>query len=444
MQPDNRAVSTVRELAKRGTEACFPNRWGWVEASVWTECMLAALDNGVKGGRWYSLIDKVYARSTLNLAWKKVASNKGAAGVDHVSIDRFRSREGYYLDELERSLRSGTYRPYAVKRMYIPKGGGKFRPLGIPVVKDRIVQTALKMVLEPIFEKDFLSMSFGFRPGRGCKDALREVDALVKSGHTWYVDADLKSYFDTISHEGLIRRLSEKVSDGSVLQIVELFLRQEIMEGIKRWTPVSGTPQGAVLSPLLSNIYLHPMDNFITDRGHRMVRYADDFVILCRSREEAMSAFNRVKEWVLTNGLELNLDKTHIGNCANPGEGFEFLGYLFEQGRRYVRRKSLKNLREKIRQKTKRTCGRNVRKVIEDLNPMLKGWFEYFKHAHEYTFSSVDGFVRRRLRAIKRKQEKRPGRGKCLSDHMRWPNAYFANLGLFTMKEAHLRACQSR
>jgi len=406
--------------------------------------MLAALDNGVKGGRWYSLIDKVYARSTLNLAWKKVASNKGAAGVDHVSIDRFRSREGYYLDELERSLRSGTYRPYAVKRMYIPKGGGKFRPLGIPVVKDRIVQTALKMVLEPIFEKDFLSMSFGFRPGRGCKDALREVDALVKSGHTWYVDADLKSYFDTISHEGLIRRLSEKVSDGSVLQIVELFLRQEIMEGIKRWTPVSGTPQGAVLSPLLSNIYLHPMDNFITDRGHRMVRYADDFVILCRSREEAMSAFNRVKEWVLTNGLELNLDKTHIGNCANPGEGFEFLGYLFEQGRRYVRRKSLKNLREKIRQKTKRTCGRNVRKVIEDLNPMLKGWFEYFKHAHEYTFSSVDGFVRRRLRAIKRKQEKRPGRGKCLSDHMRWPNAYFANLGLFTMKEAHLRACQSR
>jgi len=406
--------------------------------------MLAALDNGVKGGRWYSLIDKVYARSTLDLAWKKVASNKGAAGVDHVSIDRFKSREGFYLDELERSLRNGTYRPYAVKRVYIPKGGGKFRPLGIPVVKDRIVQTALKMVLEPIFEKDFLSMSFGFRPGRGCKDALREVDALVKSGHTWYVDADLKSCFDTIPHEGLIGRLSEKVSDGSVLQIVELFLRQEIMEGIKRWTPTGGTPQGAVLSPLLSNIYLHPMDNFITDSGHRMVRYADDFVILCRSREEAMSALNSVKEWVSANGLELNLDKTHIGNCANPEEGFEFLGYLFEQGRRYVRRKSLKNLRDKIRQKTKRTCGRNVRKVIEDLNPMLKGWFEYFKHAHKYTFSSVDGFVRRRLRAIKRKQEKRPGRGKCLSDHMCWPNAYFANLGLFTMKEAHLRACRSR
>ena len=444
MQPDNRAVSTVRELAKQGTEACLPNRWGWVEASVWTECMLAALDNGVKGGRWYSLIDKVYARSTLDLAWKKVASNKGAAGVDHVSIDRFKSREGFYLDELERSLRNGTYRPYAVKRVYIPKGGGKFRPLGIPVVKDRIVQTALKMVLEPIFEKDFLSMSFGFRPGRGCKDALREVDALVKSGHTWYVDADLKSCFDTIPHEGLIGRLSEKVSDGSVLQIVELFLRQEIMEGIKRWTPTGGTPQGAVLSPLLSNIYLHPMDNFITDSGHRMVRYADDFVILCRSREEAMSALNSVKEWVSANGLELNLDKTHIGNCANPEEGFEFLGYLFEQGRRYVRRKSLKNLRDKIRQKTKRTCGRNVRKVIEDLNPMLKGWFEYFKHAHKYTFSSVDGFVRRRLRAIKRKQEKRPGRGKCLSDHMCWPNAYFANLGLFTMKEAHLRACRSR
>jgi len=406
--------------------------------------MLAALDNGVKGGRWYSLIDKVYARSTLDLAWKKVASNKGAAGVDHVSIDRFKSREGFYLDELERSLRNGTYRPYAVKRVYIPKGGGKFRPLGIPVVKDRIVQTALKMVLEPIFEKDFLSMSFGFRPGRGCKDALREVDALVKSGHTWYVDADLKSCFDTIPHEGLIGRLSEKVSDGSVLQIVELFLRQEIMEGIKRWTPTGGTPQGAVLSPLLSNIYLHPMDNFITDSGHRMVRYADDFVILCRSREEAMSALNSVKEWVSANGLELNLDKTHIGNFANPEEGFEFLGYLFEQGRRYVRRKSLKNLRDKIRQKTKRTCGRNVRKVIEDLNPMLKGWFEYFKHAHKYTFSSVDGFVRRRLRAIKRKQEKRPGRGKCLSDHMCWPNAYFANLGLFTMKEAHLRACRSR
>jgi RNA-directed DNA polymerase len=204
--------------------------------------MLAALGNGVKGGKWYSLSDKVYHPRTLKAAWKRVASNRGAAGVDKVSINRFRSNARYYLEELEQALRNGTYRPAPVRRVYIPKDRKKTRPLGIPTVKDRIVQTALKMVLEPIFEREFLLSSYGFRPERGCKDALREVDRLLKEGYTWVVDADIKSYFDTIPHDALMDCIREKVSDGKILHLIELFLKQEIMEDMKCWKPVMGTP----------------------------------------------------------------------------------------------------------------------------------------------------------------------------------------------------------
>jgi len=236
-------VSLVPYRAKQETETYDPAKWDWVEAGVWTERMLAALVNGVKGGKWYSLIDKVYNRQTLKAAWKRVASNRGAAGVDKVSIERFRSNAQYYLEELERDLRSEAYRPCPVRRVYIPKGNHKTRPLGIPTVKDRIVQTALKIVLEPIFEKEFLGCSYGFRPRRGCKDALREVDRLLKEGHTWVVDADIKSYFDTIPHDLLMNCVRAKVSDGKILQLIELFLNQEIMEDMTCWNPAKGTPR---------------------------------------------------------------------------------------------------------------------------------------------------------------------------------------------------------
>jgi len=436
-------VSSVPETAIQEAEIDF-SKWRWVEASVWTKRMLAALVNGVKGGKWYSMIDKVYHPATLKAAWKRVESNRGAAGVDKISISRFRSNASGYLEEVERDLRNDSYHPAPVRRVYIPKSGKRIRPLGIPTVKDRIVQTALKMVLEPIFEREFLPTSYGFRPKRGCKDALREVDRLLKEGYTWVVDADIKSYFDTIPHKALLDCIREKVSDGKILHLIELFLKQEIMEDMECWSPVRGTPQGAVLSPLLANIYLHRLDLTLHRGGHRIIRYADDFVTLCLSSQEAKSALAEIQLWTERNGLQVSPEKTHIGNTLEDGHGFEFLGYRFEDGCRYVRAKSLKGIKDKIRSKTRRTRGDSIEEIISDLNPSIKGWFGYFKHAHYYTFNSLDGFVRRRLRAILRKQRKRPGSGRSESDHMRWPNAFFAERGLFTMHKAYVLACRSR
>ena len=443
MQEESQA-SSVRIDAKQGAETQDPREWEWVEAEVWTERMLAALANGVKGGKWYSMMDKVYARRTLEAAWKQVEKNCGAAGIDRMGIGSFRENKDRYLQELHESLREGSYRPEAVRRVHIPKGEGKTRPLGIPTVKDRVTQTALKMTLEPIFEKEFLPMSYGFRPGRGCKDALREVDGHIKAGYTWVVDADLKSYFDSIPRERLLNRLEEKIGDGRILSLVDSYLRQKIVEGMKEWMPMAGTPQGAVISPLLANVYLHPLDKLMTEAGYKMVRYADDFVILCRNREEAEGVLAKARAWTEANGLMLHPEKTHVGNCLEAGQGFEFLGYRFEARRREVRKKSLHTLKDKMRGKTKRTRGDSIERIIEDINPILKGWFGYFKHAIPSTFKAMDGFTRRRLRALLRKQQKRPGQGRCLADHQRWPNAFFAELGLFTMVEAQVLARQSR
>ncbi|MDO9139617.1 MAG: reverse transcriptase domain-containing protein, partial [Methylococcales bacterium] len=240
----NEAISSVLETTKQETETHAS--WVWVEASVWTAPMLAALVNGVKGGKWYSLMDKVYALATLTAAWQQVRKNKGSHGVDGMSIERFAAKEGQYLLELQQALKEGSYQPLPVKRVRIPKAGGGERPLGIPAVKDRVVQTALKRVIEPIFENEFVNHSYGFRPLRGCKLALREVDGHMKAGQTWVVDADLKSYFDTIPHAQLMAEVEKLISDGKVLKLIESYLEQDIMDGLKRWTPVAGTPQGAV------------------------------------------------------------------------------------------------------------------------------------------------------------------------------------------------------
>ncbi len=436
-------ATTVPVRATQDAEA-RPRDWSWVEATIWTERMLAALDNGVKGGKWFSLIDKVARAGTLHAAWRKVARNAGAAGVDGQSVEKFAARAEDYLSELEAALKNGTYRPQPVKRVEIPKGPGYTRLLGIPAVTDRIVQTALKLVVEPIFERDFLDTSHGFRPGRGCQDALRQVEGLLKEGGVHVVDVDLKSYFDSIPHEPLLARVEERISDGRILDLIRAFLAQDIVQGLERWTPTGGTPQGAVISPLLANLYLHPLDVRMKEKGYRMVRYADDFVVLCRTAEEAQSALHEVRTWVEANGLTLHPDKTHVGDCREAGQGFDFLGYRFEAGQRWVRKKSLKSLKDRIRLKTGRTRGDSLRRIIADLNPMLKGWFGYFKQAHPMVFRGVDGFIRRRLRAVLRKQAKRPGMGRCLADHLRWPNAFFAAQGLFTMTEAHALASQSR
>lgn len=433
---------SVSQKAKQTESA--PSEWAWVDRAVWTERMLAALGNGVKGNKWFSLIDKVYRLSTLQAAWEQVKANRGAAGVDRQSIEGFAANAERYLSELARDLEQGKYQPEAVRRVDIPKAGGKTRPLGIPTVKDRIVQTAVKRVIEPIFEKEFLPMSYGFRPGKGCKDALREVDGYLREGYTHVVDADLKGYFDSIPHELLKARIEEHISDGRLLELLAGWLRQEIVKGLERWTPTGGTPQGAVISPLLANLYLHPLDEKMTKLGYAMVRYADDFVILCHSAEQAYQALEQVRAWVQENGLTLHPDKTHIGDCLVAGQGFEFLGYRFEAGRRWVRQKSLQGFKDKIREKTCRSRGDSLRVIIAELTPTIRGWFGYFKHAYRSTFPDLDGFIRRRLRAILRKQAKRPGMGSSHVDHKRWPNAYFARLGLFTMTHARAQASQSR
>jgi RNA-directed DNA polymerase len=280
------AVSGVPERATQGTEG--RRQWWWTEASIWTERMVSALVNGVTGGKWFSLVDKVIRPTTLEAAWRKVARNKGAAGVDGQSTERFAMHAERYLRELHDDLKDGTYRPNPVKRVEIPKGDGRTRPLGIPTVKDRIVQTALKMAVEPIFEVQFRPGSYGFRPGRSCKDALREVDRLLREGNTFVVDADLKSYFDTIPHDRLMALVAGSISDGRVLSLIDGFLRQDIMTDMARWQPTTGTPQGAVISPLLANLYLHPLDLLMEQNGWHMVRYADDCAPRRREEEALM------------------------------------------------------------------------------------------------------------------------------------------------------------
>jgi RNA-directed DNA polymerase len=406
--------------------------------------MVSALGNGVTGGVWYSLYDKVYAPATLSAAWKKVRSNGGAAGVDGQSLARFAAGSEKYLAELHVALREGSYRPQPIRRVEIPKGDRGVRPLGIPTVKDRIVQTAVKYALEPIFEATFCAGSYGFRPGRSCRDGLREVSDLLADGYTFVVDADLEGYFDSIPHERLMQRVEERISDGRVLDLLRGWLGQDVLWGMERWTPTRGSPQGAVISPLLANVYLHPLDELMAARGYRMVRYADDFVVLCKSPEEADAAMAEITAWVTANGLGLHPDKTHVGDCRQPGHGFEFLGFRFEAGKRWVRKKSLTRLKDTIRAKTRRTRGQSLARIIADLNPVLRGWFGYFKFAHHYTFERLDGFIRRRLRALLRKQKKRPGRGHCLADHKRWPNDFFAEAGLFALHTAWHAARHSR
>src|ERR1700732_3843654 len=432
----------VSARTKQGAEA---RDWSWVEASVWTDRMVSALANGVKGGRWYSLMDKVYAPATLAAAWEKVRVNDGAAGVDRQSIERFEAHADQYLTELSTALRDGSYRPQPIKRVEIPKGDGRTRPLGIPTVKDRIVQTAVKFVLEPIFEATFRPESYGFRPGRGCREALREVAQLIADGSTFVVDADFESYFDTIPHERLMRRVAERVSDGGLLGLLRSWLDQDILHGMQRWTPTTGTPQGAVISPLLANVYRHPLDERMAARGYRMVRYADDFVVLCKTREEADAALAEIRAWVADNGLRLHPGKTHIGDCRQRGGGFEFLGYRFEVGRRFVRKKSLNRFKDSIRAKTRRTRGQSLAVIIADLNPLLHGWFKYFKHAHPRTFDMLDKFIRRRLRSLLLQQtKKRSAFGISRATHQLWPNAFFAQAGLLALNTAWQTARHSR
>ena len=433
---DEDKPASVAATPQQAGEARDP--WWWVERTVWTERMLTRLTDGEPANRvWFRLADKTYAPANLASGFAKVWSNGGSAGADAQTVTHFARNAEAELARLHEQLRDGTYRPQPARRAWIPKpGSNEKRPLGIPAVRDRIVQAALRHVMEPIFETEFAEHSYGFRPGRGAKDALRRVDTLLKAGHHWVVDADLKSYFETIPHERLMALVKTRVADGRVLALVESFLRAGVLEENKGWQPTErGTPQGGVISPLLANLYLDPFDHQMGRAGWELVRYADDFVILCRSQAEAHAALGQVQAWMKEAGLTLHPEKTRIVNAQAPG-GFDFLGYHFERGMKWPRHKSLMKLKERVRAKTTRKDGRSLKEIVTDVNRSLRGWYGYFQHSKTTTFGYVDGYVRRRMRSVL--QWRRDGRGKGIgAAHHRWPNKWFARRGLLSLAAEH-------
>lgn len=428
--------------AKQGREVA--PKWEWTEASVWNERMLAALERGVKGGKWFSLMDKVWKMENLQNALQKVGRNQGKGGIDGVSCEVYLQESPHRLPRLQEELKKGSYQPKPVKRVWIEKPGSKeLRPLGIPTVEDRVVQTALCHVLEPIFEHIFAEQSYGFRPGRGAKDALRRVDHLLKAGNVWVVDADLKGYFDSIPQDKMMERVEEQIADGAVLELIQRLLRQGVMESGKDWQPTEqGTPQGAVLSPLLANIYLNPLDHLMGRQGRQMVRYADDFVILCHSQQEAHEVMEVLRQWTEATGLTLHPTKTRIVDARQKG-GFDFLGYHFERGYRWPRKKSLEKLKETLREKTRSGRPGSLQDIIREINRSTRGWFEYFKHSQNTVFKPMDGWIRQRLRRLLRRRHTGTSRAR-LRDRGRWPIAYFAQHGLISLALARVQASHAR
>jgi RNA-directed DNA polymerase len=417
------------------------------EPSIWTERMLSALEMGVKGGKWFSLSDKTFSAKTLEASFRKVKANGGSSGIDRVTIAQFEKNLDEEIARLSKSLMDGTYRPQAIKRAWIPKPGSKEkRPLGIPTVRDRVVQGAIRFALEPIFEREFCDGSFGFRPGRSCHKALRRVWTGLKTGRAYVLDADLKKCFDTIPHGLIMRGLEERVSDGTLLNVIVLFLKQGVMQfgDGEAWEaePTEGTPQGSVISPLLANIALHGLDLLAESQGLELIRYADDFVVLCKDRDEAESALVAVKSWVDSSGMSLHPEKTRVVDFG-AGESFEFLGYEFKKDFVYPKRKSIQNLRDKVRAETPRTSGRSLAATISKLNPILSGWYRYFRYSRPSALREADQFVRRRLRSILgRWRGKRGFPGG--HDNNRWPKAFFHERGLFSMEQAHAKAQSSK
>jgi RNA-directed DNA polymerase len=420
------------------------HRWWWVELSVWTERMLTALENGVKGSKWFRLIDKVYAPRNMLAAFWAVWRNEGSAGVDRQTIEQFEAQHTEELGKLSQQVQERSYRPHPVRRVWINKmGSHEKRPLGIPAVRDRVVQAALKQVIEPIFEREFAETSYGFRPGRGCQQALERVEGLLQAGYTWVVDADLKSYFDTIPHERLLARVQERIADGRVLALIDAFLRQGVMEAMKGWQPTErGTPQGSVISPLLANVYLNPLDHQMVSQGWEMTRYADDFVIQCRSQAEARAALEAVQQWVESEGLQLHPTKTRIVDATQPG-GFDFLGFHYERGYQWPRQKSQDKLKETIRIKTPRTSGVSLEEIIRRVNRTVRGWHAYFRRSLRNVLEGLDQMIRRRLRSILMKRHRKRGIDWRQANRL-WPNAYFTKRGLYTMAPALVTGRQSR
>lgn len=352
----------------------------------------------------HSLIDKVWNEKNLENAWKRVKENKGSAGIDRVTIQTFESNLPQNLAEIQRLIKENRYEPKPVKRVLIPKDNGKMRPLGIPTVRDRVVQQALKNILEPILEETFLPLSHGYRPNTSAHEAVRKAEEYLESGYHWVVDADIEGFFDHVDHSLLMDLVTEKVSDGRVLSFIESFLVSGIMnEGIFE-ASTEGTPQGGNLSPLLANIYLHHFDRRMIELGYTHLRYADDILIFCKYEWEAKDTLKRTKE-ILERELKLKLspEKTKIVHARK--KGIEYLGFHFNGRWRRPRTKALKKFKEEIKQRTRRQQPRNLEAVIESINPIIRGWGNYFKEGTvKKLFGELDGYIRGRLRSFQAKR----------------------------------------
>jgi RNA-directed DNA polymerase len=399
------------------------------------------LENKVKGGKWHALIDKVYAPLNLYTAAGKVTGKKKAAGVDGQSCEAFEEHLLVETRKLSEEIKAQTYRPSAVRRVHIPKPGrpNETRPLGIPTVRDRVLQRAIVNVIEPILDHQFHERSFGFRHERGAHDALRIVEQKLQEGFVYVVDADLKGYFDTIPKDRLLALVKKYISDSRMLKLIKLFLDQSIMEELRQWNPIAGVPQGAVLSPVLSNLYLNPLDHHMADEGFEMVRYADDFVVLCRSQSEAEEALRMITAWVEEAGLTLHPTKTKIVDSRT--DSFAFLGYSFRGDKIYPRRESLAKMKARIAELTPRKRNGSIESISAELNRVLLGWFTYFRHCRWTIYKDLDARIRARLRRLLLKRHRNNRRR--LHRHQRWPNAYFAKAGLYSLREAHFRFDQS-
>lgn len=437
-RPRNYIPETVPFAATPTGET--PSIAQWAHPTVWTERMLATLASGVKGGKWHTLIDKVFDLRNLYASASKVLGKRGAAGVDGQTVAGFSTHGQQEIQRLREELRTDRYRPQSVRRAWIPKpGSDEKRPLGIPTVRDRVVQTALVHVIEPILDNEFHPRSFGFRHGRGCHHALTCVENLLTAGHVYVVDADLKSYFDTIPKDRLLALVTAKISDSRVIKLIKSYLDQSILEELREWTPETGVPQGAVLSPVLANLYLNPLDHHMAQQGYEMVRYADDFVVLCRTREEAEAALAEIQGWVTEAGLTLHPTKTRIVDARTTS--FAFLGYSFRGKLRFPREKSHAKFINRLRELTPRNSGDSLRTICQRLNRTLRGWFGYFRHCQWNLFGQYDGYIRTRLRRIQLRRHRR--NPKRLTAKQRWPDRFFEKHGFMSLNAAHIQLVQS-
>jgi RNA-directed DNA polymerase len=427
-------AAIVAEATQAKQAGDLRDRWWWMEHSLWSDRRLTRLEQSEPTTVGFGLWDKGCARRHLQAAFWAVWRNDGAPGVDGQTVRQFDEHAEAELARLSEELTHQRYRRQPARRVWIPKPGTtEKRPLGIPAVRDRTVEAALRNVLEPIFENDFAESSYGFRPGRGCRAAVGRVEEWLGQGHVWCVDCDRKSYCDTIPHDRLMALIQQRIVDGSVLAVLEQSLKAGVLEERKDWQPTErGTPQGAGISPMLANLDLHPLDHDMARRGWAMVRYADDFVVLCRTQAEAETVRNELREWTTAAGLTLHPTKTRIVEATSAG--FDFLGWHFRGGKKWPRKKSLQKLRDKLRPLTRRTNGWSLRAITAKVNPILRGWYGSFRDSHPTGLRGPDGWLRRRLRARLRQREKRPGYGLSKADSQRWPNRWLARQGLFSLE----------